>query len=222
MHYFRNGLEVVLGILAVTLVSAFLCYAWPDRDYGLSGWMQAVAGWVQAVGSILAILYAVRIAGSQAQRQFEDARRLQRIDQAHAAFSVGKSTTAIASNVLRSLGLIIDLFGRNRTTVMLIADRQSPFDRHVLSEMRADLDAIQLHELPSSRLVVELLAMRSSIRNTTARIESALDNSRTMDGTEYQAFFDYLDRAYEAFSNHVDETERIADSILAEIRELGR
>lgn len=222
MRYFRLTLEIVLATLAVTIISMFLCYAWPDKDYGLSGWMQAVAGWVQAVGSIVAILAAVKIAGNQAQRQFADARRLQRIDQAYAAFSVAKSTIEIVKNVRSSLGLIIDLFGCNRTNVMLIADRKKPFDRNVLSEMRADLDAIQLHELPSSRLVVELLAMRSIIQKTTARIGDALDSPRSMNSIDYQTFFDYLERAYKSFSSHLEETERIADSILSEIRELGR
>lgn len=221
MRRFRLGLEIVFGTLAAFIIGLFLCYAWPDKDYGYSGWMQAFAGWVQAIGSILAILYAVKISTDQSRRQFEDARRLQRIDQANAALSVSKSTIAIASNVRSSLASLIDQFGHSRTTVMVLADRDSTFDRRVVSEMRSDLEAIPLHELPSSRLVTELLALRSIIQKATVRIEAALDNSRTMDGHDYQMFFDHLDRAYADFNTHLRETESIAGSILAEIHELG-
>lgn len=46
--------EIVFAVLAVTVISISCAYAWPEPEYGLTAW-------VQAIGSIAAILVAILV-----------------------------------------------------------------------------------------------------------------------------------------------------------------
>jgi hypothetical protein len=190
-------------------VSLFLCYAWPDKDYGLSGW-------VQGVGSILAILAAGYIATSQAKRQFEDARRLQQMDRAHQAYRVAKATAVIASRISDSLMHLIREIGWDRTKFHELSRKRTPIDRIHLAELSADLDAIPLHEVHSARLVEELLFMRTAVRQTGEKIDLALQEHERMDAWQFLRFFDMLDDAHLKIAQSALLIERIADGIRAE------
>lgn len=56
-----------------------------------------------------------------------------------------------------------------------------------LPEMRADLDAISLHEVPSSRLIEQLILMRSAVRRVSEKIELALQVHRQMNARGIRA-----------------------------------
>jgi hypothetical protein len=216
MQRTRLALEVIFGTLAVAVVALCLTYAWPDNKYGLSGWMQAVAGFAQAVGSILAILAAANIATKQSQRQFDDARRIQQMDRAHQAYRVAKATAVICSRISDSLMRLIREFNWDRTKFHEIADARTPFDRKLLAELNADLDAIPLHEVSSARLVEELLSMRSAVRQTGEKVDLALQEHRRMDASHFSQFFYMLDDAHLKIAQGSVIIERIAEGIRAE------
>lgn len=210
MRYISSVLEVAVASLAVFLLATALCYVWPDKDYGLSGW-------VQAVGSILAILAAGHLATAQARRQFEDSRHLQHIDRAHSAYRSAKSIIAIAEGIFETLSGAIADFGHDRGQTMDIALRGSSVSIKMLLDMRADLDAINLHEMPSSRLVIEVAAMRSILRRTCERIARVLERSDFMNGRDFLDFFDHLDEANRNFEHRLNAVKEIAAGLRAQI-----
>lgn len=213
MRYFRNGLEIVFGVLTVIFFSLFFAYAWPDKEYGLSGWMQAV-------GSILAILASGLIATAQARKQFEDARRLQRMDQAHQALRMAKASSAIAGRSVSILLKIIREFKWDRETFHGISERTIPFDSAFLDELRSDLDAIELHQLLSSRLIEKLMALRSATRQVVQKIEYAMSHHRSMDANQFAQMFAMLDNAHLQICVHVLDIDEVTDSIYVEYTKL--
>lgn len=202
---------------AFVLVMAALLISIGTRfDLNKSEW----SGWAQAVGAFVAIMASGWIASAQAKQQYQDARRLQHIDHAHQAFRMAKASNSIAARVGRLLMLVIREFNWDRSTFMDIADGTRPFDRNFLLEMRADLEAIQLHELLSSRLIDELMLMRSVVRQVIERIDIALGVHRQMDAAAYIEFFNMLDRAHLALCGNILEIEQITRSIQVEIAQL--
>lgn len=210
MKTFRNVLEVAFGILVIALLSISLSTLWPDKEYGLSGW-------IQAVGSILAILAAGQIATLQSKRQFEDAARLQHTDRAHSAFRITRSVIEITENASDLLDKVVEEFGGSGAYVIGIGSGSLTFDKQILNDMRDDLNLIVVYELPSARLISQVIPARAIMREIAREIEVAIANYNTLDALDYKEFFDRLSYAQRRVGIHIRRMKRIANSVERQI-----
>src|SRR5689334_5762363 len=107
------------------------------------------AAWVQAIGSIVAIIGAVLIAGWQMRRQHLDALRLMAEEGRQSRMELAKTLLVLSRNSLSALDHLTDSM-KDRESVHLIADGSVHYDIEQIRRIDASLAAIPLHSLPSS------------------------------------------------------------------------
>ncbi len=189
MKYFRNAVELFLCFAAVGVICLFFAYVFPESSYGF-------AAWVQAIGSIGAIIAAGAIASAQAARQFRDAGKLQASVALSVDLRMTESVEAIAMNCSKRMLLCIKDIGWDRDYITQIVDGPRHYDDKAMAQILSYLDAIPLHSLPSSTVIVNVIHMRAVARQVGEKIDLVFGSYRNLNGSHFQDFFDYLDNAH--------------------------
>lgn len=154
------------------------------------------AYWVQALGSVGAIFFSGWYATRQAKRQFIDAAKLQQIATTNSDLKMAEALEMIALlaskrmlHFIREIGWSPEIFTNHCTGA-------THFDKNLLNQIQSDLDAIQLHDLPNSKIINEIATLRSITRQVKDNVAKAINNYRIMTGENYTYFFRMLDDAH--------------------------
>lgn len=210
MGYLEKAFEAAIAIIAVGLMSLFFCYAWPDKEYGLSGW-------VQAIGSIAAIVAAgyglrkqLRHTEQLAVDSRVDSRRdvvvalsaelgvyrvgLERLDQ-----TIANSFPSMLNGMLQTVfpiaSLRFPIYSANAAAISAVSDELL---RRKLIGLYADLDmlyalldrnsAVAGHiphdQTPSGEIAYELKGLHPLIKDQLAQLRPLLDD--VIEGLERQ------------------------------------
>jgi hypothetical protein len=143
-------LELGFATVALLLVSFFCAYAWPDKEFGLSGW-------VQAFGSIAAIIGAFYIGRHQADVQLavaEKARKDVLADRNSTVKSIADRAYQRCWNIKPDL----EGEGELGNLVFFISYRETDFSNAIKL-----LDAAPHFELGSGQLVEGILVLRDAM-----------------------------------------------------------
>lgn len=172
--------------------------------------------WVQAVGSIAAVIASGMIATIQADRQFYDAHRLQKLERAKQALRLAVAVTTVTEKAVVQVLFVIRWFNWDRETIHQISTGARSFDRSLLEQIKNDLLSVPLHELPSGSLMYSLMSMHSIARLLHENVEKALNGHRQMDANAFASFFAMLDNAHMQMSLHLIDMERVTRIIHAD------
>ena len=172
--------------------------------------------WVQAVGSIAAVIASGLIATIQADRQFYDSHRLQKLERARQALRLAVAVTTVTEKAVVQVMFVIRWFNWERENIHLIGSGEKSFDRSLLEQIKNDLLSVPMHELPSGSLMYSLMSMHSITRLLKENVEKALNGHRRMDATAFESFFAMLDNAHMQMCLHFTDMDRITRLIHAD------
>lgn len=200
-----------LAVAAALLISIGLQF-----DLNKSEW----SGWAQAVGAFVAIMASGWIAGHQARLQLATSIRLQKFENARHAHQMAKATLVITERVSGIFSEIVREFAEDRLVFTSIANGIIDFDRNLLSEIKADVDAIPILDLKSSRVAAQVILMKSALRQAKERIEFSLTEHRTMNAADFIEFFEALNDLRDKLIRCMIEIRLVKRSIGSEITDL--
>lgn len=145
-------LELGFAIAALLLVSLFCAYAWPDKEFGLSGW-------VQAFGSIAAIIGAFYIGKHQADIQLAVASKA-RQDLLQDRHSTVKSVVDRAYQKCLNIEPEVQKEGDLGNLAFVMTYHDADFSNAIQL-----LDAAPIFDLGSGQLVEGLLSLRAAMHS---------------------------------------------------------
>ncbi|MGK5014977.1 hypothetical protein [Janthinobacterium sp. HLS12-2] len=154
------------------------------------------AYWVQAIGSVAAIFFSGWYATRQAKRQFIDASKLQQIAATNSELKMAEALEMIALLASKRMLHLIREIGWNREIFTNYCTGATHFDKNLLNQIQYDLDAIQLHDLPNSKIIYEIATLRSITRQVKENVTKAFNDYRIMTGQNFASFFNMLDDAH--------------------------
>lgn len=160
------------------------------------------AAWVQAFASATSIIAAVYIASHQAERQFKDARSLQKNDSVQSQKRVTSAIYMLAQNAEKLLAHTVANLG---TREQIMEESLGMNNGYILGEISAVSDAflnIPLHHLPSAELVKLTMILSSTMKQFTDKTSFVIRNSTTMSA---EVFVDYFNSAQQMLTS-VKET----------------
>ena len=148
------------------------------------------ASWVQAIGSIVAILGAVRIAIWQSKKQYNDSLAVMRAEKQLARTELTKALFSLSTGALRLLEHSTKAFP-DRDSVSDAAAGRRYFDFGELRVVEGAIQAISLHTLPHE-LVRLTMIVCSIVRQFRENIELAIKTHRQMDAMAFSILFETL------------------------------
>jgi len=154
------------------------------------------AGWVQAVGSILAILVSVLIAGYQARKQQQQTLYALEQQRRSEYLKVANTLVQIAKNALK-LQKHVAAKRDSRDAIQNAAEDRLPFDMPEVYALVRALDSIELHLLPAS-LISSAMIVGATFRQFRIKVDMVFDTQRKMDGAAFADFFETMKQMQES------------------------
>lgn len=181
----RDPLHWVAAIL-LTATASMCLYAFVPREGWKELWTEPAAGWAQAIGSVFAIVFATRIARTQADAQHKSAMAVLREQTRVQRYPVLATLAAQARIVLA----ILEQLGDRLTSREDVVEYGATFwgvMGPTLRDARLVLDRLPVELLPG-RAVLQATQLSFGLKAAEADIERILKPGRSLD---QKAFDDY-------------------------------
>jgi hypothetical protein len=146
------------------------------------------AAWAQAIASVLAIIFAGRIATTQAKSQYDNSLRLQTQSEEHKKLVLTEAVSEVVKNTASRVRYIKDTIGDD-TKLYNVFNKIEYYDHDCLEDIIDAIKDIPLHELPSPELVTTIMVLTSTLRQLNIQIEKAITSYRFMDTAQLDKFF---------------------------------
>ena len=150
-----------------------------------------LAGWAQAIGTVLAIIVSGWIAVWQAKKQYENSLRLQNIQDKNKEIVLTEAVVEVIKNSAARVKYVYDSLG-SRRDIYDVADKVKYYDFEGLNDVIESLKQIPLKDLPSAKLVTDVMTLISGIRQLEIQVDKAIAKNSKMDANEFEIFLKTL------------------------------
>ena len=173
------------------------------------------AAWVQAIGVFLAIYYSAKIGRDQSISQYKNALKLQVMDNKNKEIILTEVITEIIKNTDERVKYVKDSLS-SRDHISDVVNKKTYFDLDCLAEVIESLKQIPLKDLPSTKLVTNIMHLTSAVRQLEIQMEKALNEYRGMDGNDINNFLSTLEQIKQSTSDRYAEVVEYLASIKSE------
>lgn len=170
------------------------------------------AAWAQAVASVLAIVFAARIATNQAKAQYENSLRLQKQSEKDKEIALTGAVNEVVKNTAARVKYVKDKIGDD-SKLYNVFNKIDYYDHECLQDIIQSIKDIPLHELPSPELVSTLMVLTSTLRQLNIQIEKALVEYRFMDSDQLTRFFLTIDQIVISTEREYQQTLKIFNQL---------
>ena len=154
------------------------------------------AAWVQAVGSIVAILAAVKMALWQSKRQYSDALSLQQSELKRSRIENAKILMHISKNGVLAIDHFISQMS-DRESISKISTRETYFDFGELDHTVERSMNIPLYNLPED-LVTPAMVFSATTRQFKHLVDIAIEEHKEMVSDDFDELFNSLKECRES------------------------
>lgn len=168
------------------------------------------AAWTQAIASVVAIVYAGKIATNQAKSQYDNSLKLQLESEQNKIFTLTVAINEIAKNTASRIRYVKDKLGDDKKLCDVI-NKSEYYDHDCLQDIIESIKDIPLHELPSAELVTTLMVLTSTLRQLNIQIEKAIIDYRSMNAIDKSKFFLTIDQIVISTEKEYQHTLKIVD-----------
>ena len=145
------------------------------------------AAGVQAIGVFLAIYYSAKIGRDQSESQYKNALKLQVIVNKNKEIILTEVITEIILNTDARVKYVKDSLS-SRDAISDVVNKKTYLDLDCLTEVIVSLKQIPLKDLPSTKLVTNVMHLTSAVRQLEIQMEKALNEFRGMNENDLNTF----------------------------------
>jgi len=185
MHWLAGAL-----LLAVT---AMCSYAFMPADAWKGLWSEEAAGWAQAVGSVVAIVFATKIARVQSEAQHASAMAVLREQIKVQRYPVLATLTAQAQVLLASLDQL-ETHLKSREDVIKTGATVWSVIQPMLEDARAIIDRLPAELLPGTAILL-MTQLRFAMKGLESDVSRALRPGVDLDDPTFNEFRQHIARA---------------------------
>ena len=164
------------------------------------------AAWAQAVAATAAIYFSAKFGRDQSKTQYKNSRKLQKQEAKNQEIVLTDVVTEIIKNTDQRVNYVKDRLS-SRDAIGNVINKSEHFDLDCLTEVLDSLKQIPLKDLPSAKLVTNVMHLTSAVRQLEIQMEKALNEYREMSDEDFQKFFVTLDQIKTSTSKIYNETE---------------
>jgi hypothetical protein len=178
------------------------------KSWSPSDW----AAWAQAIAATAAIYFSAKFGRDQSKAQYKNSRKLQKQEARNQEIVLTDAVTEIIKNTDQRVKYVEERLS-SREALDNVINKTVYFDLDCLTEVLDSLKQIPLKDLPSAKLVTNVMHLTSAVRQLEIQMEKALNEYREMSAEDFQKFFLTLDQIKTSTSKIYNETEEYLNNL---------
>lgn len=181
------------------------------KSWSPSDW----AAWAQAIAATAAIYFSAKFGRDQSDTQYKNSQKLQKQEAKSQEIVLTEAVTEIIKNTDARVKYVKEKL-TDRDAIGNYLFKMDYFDLDCLTEVLDSLKQIPLKDLPSSKLVTNIMHLTSAVRQLEIQMEKTFKEYSEMNSKEFDAFLLTVDQIKNCTADIHRETQAYLDKLREE------